>query len=44
LTDEIVARDFFRNYKMDVVIHGAIKPGLQNASDIDEASPAKRKK
>jgi hypothetical protein len=29
---------------MDVVIHGAIKPGLQNASDIDEASPAKRKK
>jgi hypothetical protein len=44
LTDEIVARDFFRNYRIDMVIHGAIKHRLQNSSDIDEASLAKRKK
>jgi hypothetical protein len=43
LTDEIAVRDFFRNHEIDVVIHGAVKPGHRNSSDIDETSPAKRK-
>jgi len=33
LMDEDAVSNFFRNYKFDVVIHGAIKPGHRNAKD-----------
>ncbi len=33
LTDEIEVRDFFRKNNIDIVIHGAVKPGHRNAQD-----------
>src|SRR5450759_437145 len=33
LLDEVAVAEFFRQHHVDVVIHGAVRPGHRNASD-----------
>ena len=33
LLDEVAVRDYFSTHEIDIVIHGAVRPGHRNAAD-----------